>query len=114
MDDLFTYRAERVQQGLDLAEKKAGEPWIEYAVGFLHDILLRKRIVDSDTLWDEDIIAPESHPAMGGVWRRARAKGWIRELTHDGYLCCKISTNKRCNGRLIRVYESTIFEELNG
>lgn len=102
---------DRATEGIERAEKKTGPEWMEYALDFFLSIAKRHPIMTADTLWIEGLEEPASKHALGGLWRRARKLGWVKEhLSPDGYLCCTISSAKNCNGMITRVYKSTVYE----
>jgi hypothetical protein len=97
-------------EGIEKAEKKSGPEWMEYALAFFKDVAQRHPVLTADTLWLEGLAEPASKHALGGLWRRARKLGWVKELlSPEGYICCTISSAKNCNGMITRVYKSTLY-----
>ena len=97
-------------EGLERAEQTSGEAWLEYARGFFKEMCKRHRRIDNDTPWQDGLELPANKKAIGGVWRHARESGWIEEWQCEGYPVCTTAVTPPTHGRLIRIYNSRIYE----
>ena len=110
----MTTEYQKATEGIRRAEAITGPEWKAYAMSVLASLCRDHALVDADMLKAAIDIEPASPHAFGGVWRAARAQGFIEELVHghgcERFICCRVSEQEGCHGMLIRVYRSKLYD----
>jgi len=89
-------------EGIARAASGAG-PWIEQALAAARRILISRREMTTDDLWEAGIPRPAEPRAAGAVMREAANRNWCRATTRTVK-----SRRKECHCRPVRVWVSLI------
>jgi|688.fasta_scaffold761548_2 hypothetical protein len=81
-EDLWTLAEAReaAKAGMEQAAETCGDPWLDYAHGFILDHLDRRQFLHVDDLWETGLDVPANLKGLGQVIARLKREGHIQPI----------------------------------